>query len=168
MNDSDITDILLSIHRAVDRCFMCYRRDHPEYKLPLRLMEGGSAKYNCEEHYTVTIRHGGEQKNQSVWLIQPIVMAVGFARQYGIEDSDIMAFWGIETGEELRYKLACFDALNIMAAKALEKGGKELYESNEEGGQGYRWWLKYSLVENHIRLHQKKKLQFFDNNLLKY
>lgn len=167
MNNSDIVDILLRIHKAVDANFKCYRRSHPEYNLPLRLEEKTTGKYNNEERYRVQVR----RKDVTVWLIQPIVMAVGLARQYNIEDGDIMAFWGIEQQEELDYKYLCFNALNNLAAKSIAYGveaAKEKYESGSEEGKGYRWWLKYQLCSNHIKLHQPKKRQFFDDRLLKY
>lgn len=170
MNDSDPTNLLLRIHKAVDSNFKCYRKGrHEDYNLPLRLMDSGSVKLNHEEHFTVDIRFKGEQKVQPVWLIQPIVMAVGIARQYNIDDSEIMAFWGIETHDELKFKLACFNALNNQAVRAIERGGKTYYEtSKDREALAYRWFLKYELVSNHIRLHTPTQSVFFDNSIIDY
>lgn len=148
---------LILIHKAIDATFHCYRKGMDGYQKPLRAIEVKKTSY--EDVFTIP---NPDKKGEtiSIWTTQPIIMAIGIAKSWGINDYDIMDFWDINTEAEFNYKYKCYRQVIETIFKDIADG--EGKHSLDEGA--YRFYVKYNLVNNYIKHYRHKP--FYDSSKL--
>lgn len=158
------------IEKAVRANFDTIRRDDPKYYKPLRATDNDKNPF--EPSVRVKFSHKGEVKEASFQKELPIVMAVGIADHYDIDPLSTMQRFSIDMQPEYDYKLDAFNACMDASRRAVIFKMQENLNTLDDAFSGwldsYRFYLKYELVMNYIRLYGPRESTFFDDSVVIY
>lgn len=166
-----VNQVLDLIWSAVDKNFLCIRPGAPNFYKPLRA-RGNQSNSFIAPYIKTQFTCDGKDYDTSFQVELPVITAIGLADFYAVDPMDSMDRFDIEKYPEYQYKLAAFNALikqaNLAASLRLRQ------ECNTEDlpkdmQQDYRYFVKFQLCQNYIRLHQPVVNSFVDlSELMEY